>query len=74
MKIDNGTQGHLIIAGVHNGLCGVSDGVLSFQPNIRTKKPESANGALLNGETIRISVWKSPDNPGFYLATFEALQ
>ena len=73
MMIDNGTQASLIIKDVHNGLCGLSDGIISFQPNLTGKRPEAARAGLLNGEAIRIAARKSPDNPGFYLATFETL-
>ena len=73
MIINNGAQATLVIKDVHDGFCGVQGGKLSFKPNLALKAPESAAGALLNGDPIRVSIRKSIDNPGFYLAAFEAL-
>ena len=73
MIIDNGAQASLIIKDVHNGLCGLSGGKLSFQPNLKGKRPEDARAGLLNGEAIRLAIRKSSENPGFFLATFEPL-
>lgn len=63
MIIDNGRKRRLIVAGVFDGECGESDGLLSFIPNRATARPESVRGGLLDGDVVILSDIKTGDGP-----------
>lgn len=73
--VQNGRVGHLLIADVHDGDCGVQEGVplvIGFKPNQRSRRPERATEAVLDGAPHRIlSVTRSKITNGFYLLTVE---
>lgn len=72
MKIDNGEWRHLVIAGVFDGLAGLSRGVLAFIPTQPNRKVESARAGTLDGEPVRLTIERDGDGP-VYLAKFEPL-
>lgn len=71
MIIDNGNRRHLIIAGVFDGTCGESEGVLSFIPNCTGKEPSAARGGLLDGAPVILSITAGPHRP-FFSAVFRS--
>lgn len=71
MIIDNGSKYPLVIAGVFDGMAGVSGGFLSFAPN-RTGDPAKARAGILAGEPILIAPVKEPSSP-FWSSRFEVL-
>ena len=74
--INNGSAGHLVIAGVHDGRCGVQAGdtpIVAFRWARTGKRPEVAlaagGGATLDGVDYGIeSIARSPLSAGFYVA------
>jgi hypothetical protein len=74
MIIDNGRRRRLVVSGVFDGMCGESEGLLSFIPNLAGKKPEAARGGLLDGEPIALTIVRTPDrkNP-FVTAEYRLL-
>jgi hypothetical protein len=75
-EINNGGAGHLVIAGVHDGRCGMQAGdppTVAFRWARTGKRPELALaagvGATLDGVGYAIaSIVRSPLSEGFYVA------
>lgn len=55
MRIENGTQGQLVIAGVFAGTCGLNAGKVAFSPAPGEKKLEPVCRATLNGKPVVLS-------------------
>lgn len=72
MIIENGKRRALVIAGVFEGTCGESDGVLSFIPNLTGKSPLTARGGLLDGEPVSLVIEALPGGP-FFSASYRSL-
>ena len=65
MIVDNGKRRSLVIAGVFEGTCGESEGVLSFIPNLFGKPAVTARGGLLDGDPVSLSIEAAPDGRFF---------
>jgi len=72
MIVNNGTRRALTIAGVFEGLCGESNGTLSFIPNQTGRDPLAARGGLLDGEPVLLEVKSGAHHP-FFNATYRSL-
>jgi hypothetical protein len=73
MIINNGERKRLIIAGVFDGICGVSRGLVAFLPNRVGTPPELARGGLLDGDPIMLTeVQRAGEGPS-YTARFQVL-
>jgi hypothetical protein len=74
MIVDNGRRRRLIVSGIFDGICGESEGVLSFIPNLNGKRPDAARGGLLDGEPVALTIVSAPDkkNP-FVMAQYRSL-
>lgn len=74
IKVENPGAGRLVIAGIHDGPCGIGAGAplsVAFRWSRRGKRPELAasSEAMLDGVGHRIvSVARSPISEGFYIA------
>lgn len=69
---DEGRLAHLVIDGVHDGVCGVQGDKLAFRRNKREKRPESVKGGLLDGKPVLLETTKDPVGP-FWTARFREI-
>lgn len=74
MIVDNGRRARLIIAGIFDGMAGVSRGQVAFVPNRAGAKPEMARGGILDGDPVRLSdVQKAAAGPS-YTARYQVIE
>lgn len=64
--VNNGTRGHLVVEGLHDGLCGVQNPtpgefarhqchkVVAFRANAATRKAAMGDTAVLDGQAFEI--------------------
>ena len=74
MIIDNGRRARLIIAGVFDGMAGVSRGLVAFIPNRAGNKPEMARGAILDGDPVRLSDVQKAEGGPAYTARYQVIE
>lgn len=73
MRIDNGERQRLTIAGVFDGLAGVSGSYVSYVPNLRRSNPLSVKGGVLDSKPVLLEPVKDKDGP-FWTARFEVVE
>ncbi len=72
MMIDKGDHVRLVIAGVFDGMAGVSGAYVSYVPNRNGRRPGSAKVGMRDGKPVLLEPVKDADGP-FWTARFEVV-